>query len=375
MCALSFCIFQHFESISGISSISSISCISSILGISSIERNSANISDDINTIQTSTSLRFNMIKNLPVEGTAARPSLTETTTEQDLNVPEVEPEDNYMYDNLLTRAIKSVSAESPENEDRQTLLCEMSELAQRNRRDKDTDDVDAIDSCREEVVAKGKNEISQLLLNDLFGTVYNRDELPMEVDYENNGVVGVNYADEGGEVCRPKEHNTNPAENVVEVCEDDLLNKEVIAVKFAAIKVAALKTVQCVLASQKYGEMLLVPTSDLVADSSKALTDGTVVRKDEDFKKVICEFMKMLILVATSASPFKRAVGIDELDRTRAMLLKIVRQEQAERRTNLKHLKGQFSYQCNSATPYICDRMVLLNELSPCTAMRERSIQ
>lgn len=163
-----------------------------------------------------------------------------------------------------------------------------------------------------------------------------REELPMEIDKDSNGVTEMKR---DIEVCRPKE-NSKLSEST-KVSEDERLEKEMLAMKFAAVQVTALKAVQCVLASQKYGEMLLVPKSDLVADSSKALTDGTVVRKDEDFKKVMCEFMKKLIHVATSASPFKRAVGIDELDRTRAMLQKMVVQEQAGRKTNLPSLKGE----------------------------------
>lgn len=163
-----------------------------------------------------------------------------------------------------------------------------------------------------------------------------REELPMEIDKDSNGVTEMNKENE---VCRPKE-NSKLSEST-KVSEEKRLEKEMLAIKFAAVQVTALKAVQCVLASQKYGEMLLVPKSDLVADSSKALTDGTVVRKDEDFKKVMCEYMKKLIHVATSASPFKRAVGIDELDRTRAMLQKMVVQEQADRKTNLPSLKGE----------------------------------
>lgn len=169
-----------------------------------------------------------------------------------------------------------------------------------------------------------------------------REEEPMDVDTvvpkddTGTNTIEANMAD----VCRPKEY-PKPVPIVESVDdEESVLNKEFLAVQFAAMQISAMKAVQCVLVSQKYGEMLLVPKSDLVADSSKAFADGTVVRKDEDFKKVICEYMKKLVFVASSVSPFKRVIEIDELDRTRAMLQKISLQEQAERKTNLPQLKG-----------------------------------
>ena len=123
--------------------------------------------------------------------------------------------------------------------------------------------------------------------------------------------------------------------------DQDILQSEIISIQFASVQITALKAVQCILSSQKYGEMLLVPKSDLVADSSKALADGTVIRKDEDFKNVICNFMRKLIVIAASPSPFRRIIEIDELDRARAMLQKKAVQQQAEGKTNLNKLKGK----------------------------------
>lgn len=142
---------------------------------------------------------------------------------------------------------------------------------------------------------------------------------------ENSGGGGEDKADEGKEPSG----------------ELELLQREVIAIQFASIQITALKAVQCILSSQKYGEMLLVPKSDLVANSSKALADGTVVRKDENFKNVICGFMKKLIVIAASSSPFKRIIEIDELDRTRGMLMKKAVERQAEEKTNLSKLRGK----------------------------------
>lgn len=122
--------------------------------------------------------------------------------------------------------------------------------------------------------------------------------------------------------------------------EQNNIQNEIIAIQFASVQITALKAVQCILSSQKYGEMLLVPKSDLVADSSKALADGTVIRKDENFKTVICSFMKKLIVIAASPSPFRRIIEIDELDRARAMIQKKAIGQQAEGKTNLSKLKG-----------------------------------
>ncbi|XP_052792637.1 probable E3 ubiquitin-protein ligase HERC1 isoform X2 [Mya arenaria] len=135
--------------------------------------------------------------------------------------------------------------------------------------------------------------------------------------------------------------NQTDGENDAEV-QDKLILKEITALQFSSIQITALKAVQCVLSSQKYGEMLLVPKSDLVADSSKALADGTVIRKDEEMKGVICSFMKRLILVAASPSPFRRVVGLEELDRTRAMLHKLAIEKHAEEKTNLRGLKEKY---------------------------------
>ena len=164
----------------------------------------------------------------------------------------------------------------------------------------------------------------------------------LENDQERFGGVNDNRTIQNDNVCRPKVKTRVDQSGF----EDDTkcLKSEMLDYKFSSLRLSALKAVQTVLSSQKYGEMLLVPKTDLVADSSKALADGTVVRKDEDFKKIICDFMKKLISVATSPSAFKRFVTVVELDRTQDMLLKLATQEHAERETKVAYLKGNFFF-------------------------------
>jgi len=119
------------------------------------------------------------------------------------------------------------------------------------------------------------------------------------------------------------------------------VEREMTALQFSSIQVTALKAVQCVLGSQNYGEMLLVPKADLVADSSKALADGTVVRRDEKVKVVISGIMRRLVVLAASPAPFSRTMGLEELDRTRAMLHKMAIERHAEENTNLSQLRGK----------------------------------
>ena len=135
--------------------------------------------------------------------------------------------------------------------------------------------------------------------------------------------------------CKPKDRK---------VVESDLndLEDELIGLKFASVQLSALRVVYSLLCSPKYGEMLLVPNTDLTADRSKALPDGTVVRKDDDFKRVLQEFMKKMVAIATNPSPFKRVVSFEELDRVHWMLLKIVYNVRAESKTNLPQLRGRY---------------------------------
>ena len=136
--------------------------------------------------------------------------------------------------------------------------------------------------------------------------------------------------------------------------ENDLndLEDELVGLKFASVQLSALKVVYSILCSSKYGEMLLVPNTDLTADHSKALPDGTIVRKDDDFKKVLQEFMKKMVGVATRPSPFKRNVSFEELDRVHWMLLKIVYNVRAESQTSLPQLRGNTL--CLNIVTYTC---------------------
>ena len=138
-----------------------------------------------------------------------------------------------------------------------------------------------------------------------------------------------------------KEQGVKPKDKKLPESDLNDLEDELIGLKFASVQLSALKVVHSILCSPKYGEMLLVPNTDLTADHSKALPDGTVVRKDDDFKKVLQEFMKKMVGIATNPSPFKRVVSLEELDRVHWMLLKIVYSVRAESQTSLPHLRGR----------------------------------
>ena len=141
-------------------------------------------------------------------------------------------------------------------------------------------------------------------------------------------------------VFEDKQQGVKPKDKKLTETDLNDLEDELIGLKFASVQLSALKVVYSILCSPKYGEMLLVPNADLTADHSKALPDGTVVRKDDDFKKVLQEFMKKMVGIATKPSPFKRNVSFEELDRVHWMLLKIVYNVRAESQTSLPHLRG-----------------------------------
>ena len=156
-----------------------------------------------------------------------------------------------------------------------------------------------------------------------------------KTDIHEKGTTTEDILKEKLQGCKPKDRK---------IWESDVneLQNELIGLKFASVQLSALKVVYSILNCPKYGEMLLVPNTDLTADHSKALPDGTVVRKDDDFKRVLQEFMKKMVVIATNPSPFKRVVSFEELDRVHWMLLKIVYNVWAESQTSLPQLRGMY---------------------------------
>lgn len=211
----------------------------------------------------------------------------------------------------------------------------------------------AVSEYRESVCDKDSTEEHDIKTDGIVEHYEDEDKLR----FDNSSVTSVVDAENKlDEIERQKQKSVKTKSHSLEE-EDMQLKNELLAIRFASIQITALKAVQNVLASHKYGEMLLVPKKDLIADSSKALTDGTVVRKDEDFKKSISEFMKKLVMVATIPSPFKRVVCIDELDRTRGMLFKIVLQAQADMKTNMNYLRETLASAVPSVFLLTSDRL------------------
>ncbi|KAL4227433.1 putative E3 ubiquitin-protein ligase herc1 [Mactra antiquata] len=253
-----------------------------------------------------------------------------------------EDDDEKYYDELLAKAcfgdeqkseIDNISDEVGMNTSEKTQNSDLTEPM--------ADDKLAVAGCSDNTVGSASDEKKMESENTTEGETDGTAENVIVSD----GMSETETTSDKNDTCRPKQYKTSKSSECVESIDDKdtELKKEISAIKFASMQISAMKSVQCILTHPKYGEMLLVPKSDLVADSSKALTDGTIVRKDEDFKRVICDYMKKLVFVASSISPFKRAINLDELDRTRSMLLKIAVKEQAERKTNLLQLKETYS--------------------------------
>uniref|UniRef100_A0A0L8HTX3 HECT-type E3 ubiquitin transferase n=1 Tax=Octopus bimaculoides TaxID=37653 RepID=A0A0L8HTX3_OCTBM len=132
-------------------------------------------------------------------------------------------------------------------------------------------------------------------------------------------------------------------ENVFEVnsTEDNALQHELFNFRMASLKLAALRMLYRVLLTNKYTEMLLVPKSDLRAESSKALPDGTVVRRDDDMKGELRAIMKQMVKLATVPSPFRRLVSLVELERAQNVLYQVMIQTQSDNQANLAQYEEQ----------------------------------
>ena len=167
------------------------------------------------------------------------------------------------------------------------------------------------------------------------------DESELMNSEGNSDIHPPNMADE--DVLKERLQGCKPKERKIPESDMNELQNELTGLKFASVQLSALKVVYSILSCPKYGEMLLVPNTDLSADHSKALPDGTVVRKDDDFKKILQEFMKKMVVIAINPSPFKRMVSFEELDRVHWMLLKTVYNVTAESQTCLPQLRGMCS--------------------------------
>ncbi|KAK3583560.1 hypothetical protein CHS0354_026149 [Potamilus streckersoni] len=137
------------------------------------------------------------------------------------------------------------------------------------------------------------------------------------------------------QVCRPKEIQQKHKRHTS-------ISSELEALKLVSIQIAALKAVATIVCSPKYGEMLLVPKTDLSADSNKALPDGTVVQKDFEFKRILREFIKTMVVKATGPYPFKRTFSLEELERAQSVLHQLAITDQAEKMTAVVEALEQY---------------------------------
>ncbi|KAL3866609.1 hypothetical protein ACJMK2_043893 [Sinanodonta woodiana] len=137
------------------------------------------------------------------------------------------------------------------------------------------------------------------------------------------------------QVCQPKEIKQKHRRQTS-------VNSELHTLKLISIQIAALKAVATIVCSPKYGEMLLVPKTDLSADSNKALPDGTVVQKDFELKRILREFMKTMVVKATGPYPFKRTFSLEELERAQSILHQLAITDQAEKMTAVVEAYEQY---------------------------------
>ncbi|XP_021370838.1 probable E3 ubiquitin-protein ligase HERC1 isoform X1 [Mizuhopecten yessoensis] len=144
-------------------------------------------------------------------------------------------------------------------------------------------------------------------------------------------------------------HPSSPSENLQpEKPERDDSTPEVFvpdelhSIKTSYIQVTALKALHTILLNNRFIEMLLVPKSDLLSDRNKALLDGTVIRRDEDFKVTLRSFMKRMVQLALSQSGLLRVFSVLELERAHAILYKILTVSKAEEVICISEVKEKY---------------------------------
>ncbi|KAJ8304849.1 hypothetical protein KUTeg_018432 [Tegillarca granosa] len=131
-------------------------------------------------------------------------------------------------------------------------------------------------------------------------------------------------------VDKSQNHNMEePERKTLEMDSEKLDNKntatddEIKMIQTSFIQITALKALHTIMLTNKFTEMLLVPKSDLQADSNKALVDGTVVRKDEEFKCILRSLLKKMVRLSLGPSVLHRSFCIAELERAQTVLRRI----------------------------------------------------
>ncbi|XP_048738015.2 probable E3 ubiquitin-protein ligase HERC1 isoform X3 [Ostrea edulis] len=118
------------------------------------------------------------------------------------------------------------------------------------------------------------------------------------------------------------------------VCVDKLMQR-------SFIQVTALKALNVIIQCNKFTEMLLVPKSDLMADSSKALVDGTVVRRDEDFKCGLRSLMKRMVKISLCNASLLKVFTVADLERAQSVLYQVLTKKSAEVDAGIPELKAK----------------------------------
>lgn len=108
------------------------------------------------------------------------------------------------------------------------------------------------------------------------------------------------------------------------------------------IQVSALKALNVIIQCNKFTEMLLVPKSDLMADSSKALVDGTVVRRDEDFKCGLRSLMRKMVKISLGNASLLKVFTVADLERAQSVLYQVLTRKNAEDDAGIPELKGKY---------------------------------
>lgn len=139
------------------------------------------------------------------------------------------------------------------------------------------------------------------------------------------------------------ESERKPSEMDSEKPESKNTDDELKVIQTSFIQITALKALHTIMLTNKFTEMLLVPKSDLQADSNKALVDGTVVRKDEEFKCILRSLLKKMVRLSLGPSVLHRSFSIAELERAQTVLYRIMVRSRAEEDVCLNDIKGKCS--------------------------------
>lgn len=146
-------------------------------------------------------------------------------------------------------------------------------------------------------------------------------------------------------LMEPEREDTLPVVEETEEEEEALSDFQLMQRSF--IQVSALKALNVIIQCNKFTEMLLVPKSDLMADSSKALVDGTVVRRDEDFKCGLRSLMRKMVKISLCNASLLKVFTVADLERAQSVLYQVLTRKNAEEDAGIPELKAKVS---NSGT-------------------------